>query len=228
MKSVLSIFVFCCALHASAQFAILTDKEGYVNVREDAGINKKIINKLNSGHLIYCFENKGNWTNIDYTHQDKERNGYIYKEKYKMVSDFLSFPATKKSDNNIVFKKDSISVTLTSTEFEKKKHRFKYVKDSPDQILLIDNKKYWGKDGGMPSTQFDKIIIEIGKTILLLPKAALEGLYEPNIFSAEINYDKENKVLYIQTMNSDGAGSYEVIWKIEKGNYKERLVAYGF
>ena len=29
-------------------------------------------------------------------------------------------------------------------------------------------------------------------------------------------------------MNSDGAGSYEVIWKIEKGVYKERYIAYGF
>jgi len=29
-------------------------------------------------------------------------------------------------------------------------------------------------------------------------------------------------------MNSDGAGSYLVIWRIEKGTYKDRLVAYGF
>jgi hypothetical protein len=226
-KIIFFLFLFCY-LHGSAQFAIINDEDGYVNVREDGSKNSKVVDKLNNGHLICCIENKGNWINIDYILHDKERNGYLYKKKFKMVSDCLSFPATKKSDNKIVFKKDSISVTLTSTAFEKKKHRFKYVKDSPDQILLIDNKKYWGKDGGTPSTQFDKIIIEIGKTILLLPKAALEGLYEPNLFSAEINYDKENNILYIQTMNSDGAGSYEVIWKIEKGEYKERLVAYGF
>jgi len=65
------------------------------------------------------------------------------------------------------------------------------------------------------------------KTILLLPKADLEDLYEPNIFSGEINYDKENNILYIQTMNSDGAGYCEMIWKIEKSEYKEKLVAYG-
>jgi hypothetical protein len=29
-------------------------------------------------------------------------------------------------------------------------------------------------------------------------------------------------------MNGDGAGAYEVIWKIESGVYKERLIAYGF
>jgi hypothetical protein len=200
-----------------------------VNVREDGSKNSKVVDKLNNGHLIYCFENKGNWSNIDYTNNNKECNGYVYKDKFKLVNDYKEIPIKKQSGNSkVIFSKDSISVTLTITAFEKKKHRFKYVKDYPDQILLIDKKKYWGKDGGMPSTQFDKIMIEIGKTNLLLPKEALEGLYEPNIFSAEINYDKEKNILYIQTMNSDGAGSYEVIWKIEKGEYKERLVAYGF
>lgn len=56
----------------------------------------------------------------------------------------------------------------------------------------------------------------------------MDGLYEPSIYSAEVNYDKTNGTFYIQTMNSDGAGSYEVIWKVEKGVYKERLVVYGF
>jgi len=29
-------------------------------------------------------------------------------------------------------------------------------------------------------------------------------------------------------MNSDGAGYYGVIWKIEKGVYKSRYIVYGF
>jgi hypothetical protein len=80
----------------------------------------------------------------------------------------------------------------------------------------------------MPTTQFNKIEIKIGQKIILLPKTALEGLYEPNIYNAEVNYDKLNDTFYIQTMNSDGAGSYLVIWKAAKGVYKERLIAYGF
>jgi hypothetical protein len=93
---------------------------------------------------------------------------------------------------------------------------------------LIDNKKYWGMDGGMPTTQFEKITIKIGQRLITLPKYALEGLYEPNIYSAAANYDNTSDTFYIRTSNSDGAGSYEVIWKVEKGVYKNRLVAYGF
>jgi hypothetical protein len=62
----------------------------------------------------------------------------------------------------------------------------------------------------------------------MLPKAALQGLFEPAIYSAEVNYDIANDTFYIQTINSDGAGSYLVVWKVEKGVYKDRLVAYGF
>jgi len=80
----------------------------------------------------------------------------------------------------------------------------------------------------MPTTQFEKITIKVGHLIVSLPKDAMEGLYEPSIYSAEVNYDKQTDTFYIQTMNSDGAGSYLVIWKVEKGIYKDRLVAYGF
>ena len=228
MKSVLSSFLICCCLHSSAQFAIVTDNDGYVNVREDADIKSKIINKLNTGHLIYCFENKGNWTNIDYTLNNKECNGYIYKDKYNPIDDYINIPVYKQTENKVVLKKDSISITLTSASFDKKKHHFKYLKDYPDQINLIDNKKYWGKDGGMPSSQYEKIVISHGKKTNTVPFAALQGLYEPNMFSPTATFDYVNDVIYIQSMNSDGAGSYEVIWRIEKGEYKERLVVYGF
>ncbi len=63
---------------------------------------------------------------------------------------------------------------------------------------------------------------------LTLPPAALENLYEPNLGSTKVNYDRIKDILYISTMNSDSAGGYFVVWKIEKGKYKERFIAYGF
>ena len=228
MNKYFTILFLFCFYKSSAQFAIVNDVDGFVNIREGADRNSKAIDKLNNGHLIYCFENKGNWTNIDYTHKNKECNGYIYNNKYKPVDEYIKIPVYKQAGNKMILKKDSISITITSAVFDKKKHRFKYLKDYPDQIDLIDNKKYWGKDGGTPSSQYDKIEINIGKNSIALPVAALEGVYEPNMFSATATYDNVNDVIYIQSMNGDGAGGYEVIWKIEKEEYRERLVVYGF
>ena len=210
------------------QFAIVSDKDSLLNVREDGTTNSKVVDSLQNGHLIYCFEDKGNWTNIDYAKNNKELNGYVYKGRYKLISDYPSFTISKKTETSITLKKDTLQVTITQSNFDKRKHTFKYVKDYPTQIELIDNKKYWGKDGGMPKTQFEKVIIEVGQKIITLPKSALTGLYEPSIYSTEVNYDKQTDTFYIQTMNSDGAGSYLVIWKVEKGIYKDRFVAYGF
>ena len=228
MKQTLTFILIFCSTISFGQFAFVNDKDSLLNVREDGTMNSKVVDRLQNGHLIYCFEDKGNWTNIDYTKNNKELNGYVYKGRYKLISNFPSLKISKKSETSITLKKDTFQVTITQNNFDKRKHTFKYVKDYPTQIEFIDNKKYWGMDGGMPRTQFEKIIIKVGQKIITLPKSALTGLYEPSIYSTEVNYDKETDTFYIQTMNSDGAGSYFVIWKVEKGIYKDRLIAYGF
>ena len=228
MKQILTFIHLLCCSFSFGQFAIVNDKESVLNVREDGQTSSKVVDKLQNGHLIYCFENKGNWTNIDYVKKGKELNGYIYKDRYKLVSNFPALTVSKKTATSITLKKATIEVTITQSKFDKKEHKFKYIKEYPGQLQLIDNKQYWGRDGGMPTTQFESVVIKVGQKTIKLPKIALEGLYEPSIYSAEVNYDKANDTFYIQTMNSDGAGSYEVIWKVEKGVYKHRLVAYGF
>ncbi|MCO4293405.1 hypothetical protein NF867_11060 [Solitalea sp. MAHUQ-68] len=228
MKHFLTILLLTCFLKSFGQFAIVNDNDGFLNVRADGLSNSKVLGQLKNGHLIYCFENKGNWTNIDFTSKNKELNGYVYKDRYKLISNFSSIPIMTKTENKVVLKKDSMRITITQCLFDKKRHTFKYVNGYPDQIELIDNKKYWGTDQALPKTQFDKIEIKVGQKTISLPKSALEGLFEPSIYSAEVNYDKTNDTFYIQTMNSDGAGGYLVLWRIEKGVYKDRLVAYGF
>jgi hypothetical protein len=117
---------------------------------------------------------------------------------------------------------------LTQKSFDKTKHKFKYFKDPTDQIELIDNNKYWGRDGGMPETEYQKITVKIGRKTITLPKEATANLFEPSIYNTQVNFDKVRNIIYIQSMNSDGAGAYDVIWKIENGIYKERFIAYGF
>jgi hypothetical protein len=228
MKFFLTFYFLLYISFSYSQFAIVNDKDGILNVRDDGQQNSKVIDKLPNGHLIYCFENKGNWTNIDYTQKGKELNGYIYKDRFQLVSNFPELTVSKKTATSITLKKDTLEVKITQTNFDRKRHNFKYVKEYTDQIELIDNKKYWGMDGGMPTTQFESIVIKVGQKRVTVPKYALEGLYEPSIYNAKVNYERSNDTFYIQTMNSDGAGSYLVIWKIEKGIYKDRLVAYGF
>ena len=209
------LLLFFCS-RSFAQFAFVSDKDGSTNVRLDANASSKINSVLKNGHLIYCLEKKGNWTNIDYTIKGKEFNGYVYKDRYQLIDQFSTIPVTSKRKASVILKKDSIQVTIIQGNFNKNKHSFKYYKEAPGQIELIDNKKYWGTDGGMPATQYEKIEVTIGTKKMILPKQATAALYEPNIFSATAYYDQKTNSIYISTMNSDGAGAYEVVCRCAK------------
>ena len=197
-------------------------------MRSSAGKGNNIIDKLENGHIVYCFLNQTNWTDIDYSKNKNDLNGQVYKDRLIFVSSYLTIPVLTKGTYKITLKKDSIKIVLTEQEFDKSKHKFSYYKEAKDQIELVDNKKYWGRDGGVPTREYKSIEVTVEQRKILFPKKAFDNLYEPSLYNTQVNYDKTNDIIYIQSMNSDGAGSYEVIWKIEKGVFKEKYVAYGF
>lgn len=228
MYQYILVLLLLCSFKSYGQFAVIADKDGYVNVRVKGQANSKVIDSLTNGHLIFSFENEGNWKSIDYKKSGIDRSGYIYKDRLSFVSTLSSIPVVSKSSNAVILKKDSIEIILTQSKFEKSKHKFKYAKENPTQIELIDNERYWGTDGDMPKTQFEKVVVKIGKREIILPKEAIVGLYQPNLFTVQVNFDKKSNIIYISTFNSDGAGGYEVIWEIEDGLYKNKLIVYGF
>ncbi len=219
--TLVSVFTF-------GQFAVVYDKEGNCNVRSSGNFGNNITDKLDNGHFIYCFETTANWTSINYTKNRKDLDGYVYKDRYVLVSSYLKIPILTKAKSQVILKKDNIEVVLTEQRFDRSKHTLSFFKEYRDQLEFIDNKKFWGTDGGIPTTEYKSIEISIGQKKILLPKNAFSDLYEISLNNTKVNYDKIKDILYIQSLNSDGAGNYEVIWKIEKGIYKERYVAQGF
>ena len=228
MRQFLLFLTFFFSTLTYGQFAIICDKDGYTNVRTDSEKGNNIADKLQNGHLIYCLDDKGNWTNIDYLKNKKELNGYIYEGGYTLISNYQAIPMLTEENNLVKLAKDSIEVVIAQKTFDRSKHKYRYFKEAKDQIELIDNKKYWGTDGETPKTEYKSITVKIGQKVFELPFEALDNLYEPSLYNTQVNFNKKKNVIYIQSVNSDGAGAYEVIWKIESGIYKDRLIAYGF
>lgn len=224
---------FCLVLiflfnQSFAQFAVIKDKDGYCNVRDIKGKKKNILDKLNNGHLIYCFGNEGKWTSIDYPKHKMNLTGKIFLNRYTYINEYKRITKQKRTKGNKVsFKRDSIKVTVTQQKFDRTKHSYTYYKEFKRQIEFIDNKRFWGTAGAFPSTEYKSIEINICNRIVILPPSALECLYQINLHYTQVHYDTKNDILYIQAGNGDGAGAYDVIWKIEKGVYKERFIEYG-
>jgi hypothetical protein len=155
--------------------------------------------------------------------------------KLKMFRITQSF-VTKYDNGMSIFQMDSIKIVIRSEPFHPKKHKLKYHKEQNYRDLThIDGKHFYGTDGSMPRTVISKVFICFGKDTTYFEKDLYSDLYEPNIGTyksagGESNIyhhaylSKNKKRIYLQMLNSDASGSYEVIWIIEGKKIVYRLV----
>ena len=230
-KLVVPFLLFCQFVGSQAieggAFAVINDKDGYVNVRKEKSVHSKVLKKLDNNTLIFVFvydkADDGNWIHPDY-------EGYIYNDRVKWIHNFPQIAKGIAKGNTIVFEGKEIQVVLSTEKFDKSKHSFKYHKEYRDVIEKIDGKLFWGTDGNMPKREYKSIEVKIRGKQVSIPQSAYNDLYESYLYTEfnSVHYDKDNDILYIVANNGDGAGAYMVCWQIEKGVYKGRKVGIPF
>ena len=230
-KLVVPFLLFCQIVVAQAieggAFAVINDKDGYVNVRKEKSVHSKVLKKLDNNTLIFVLEydkaHDGNWIYAD-------NEGYIYNDRVKWIHNFPQIDKGIAKGNTIVFKGKEIQVVLSTEKFDKSKHSFKYHKEYRDVIEKIDGKLFCGTDGNMPKREYKSIEVKIRGKQVSIPQSAYNDLYESYLYTEfnSVHYDKDNDILYIVANNGDGAGAYMVCWQIEKGVYKGRKVGIPF
>ena len=233
MKYLLILF-FLLTTNAFAQgpfgdYAVVKDKDGYVNIRAKENVKSKIVGTLPNNTLIYTFfgdddPNPSNWV--------YEKNGYIHKSRLKKINEFPSIGKEKETENSITITDKDISVTLTQQKFDKTKHKITKKKHKEYSEYIIDGKRAQGLDGGLflPENHYKSITVTINGKNVPIPKSAYDDLYEVWVhpYNNMVYYDKEDDVLYIFVRCGDGAFSYEVCWQIVKGEYKTRIIGQPF
>lgn len=231
-KSLFSfLFIFTLVINSFGQdfeFAIIQDKDGYVNVRESKSSKSKVLDKLNDGELIYHHGKEVNWIDVNYIRNDTDVSGFVYFDRVKSVSEYQNIKCLESSENQILFNSNDIFISITKQKFNKKLHKLKFNKKYQDVLDEIDGKRIYGTDGNLPKHEYSSFKIIVNSKELNLPNEGFKNLFEPNFYFTKINYDKENDRLFIQSLNSDGAGGYAVIWYFEKGIYKGRFVTIPF
>ena len=225
-KLVVPFLLFCQFAFVQAQeeaFAVINDKDGYVNVREGKSAQSEVLKKLNNKTIVFVYNydkaTDGNWIYTD-------EEGYIYNYRVKWIHKFPIIAKGIAKGNTIVFEGKEIQVVLTSGKFDKSKHSFEYFKDSSTGIEVIDDALLYGTDGKMPTTEYRSIVINIHGKQVSLPKDAYSDLYQPTFLTDHnsVYYDKESDILYIVANNNYADRPYKVCWQIERGVYKGRKV----
>ena len=234
MKHLLILFLLLTT-NAFAQgplgdYAVVKDKDGYVNIRAKENVKSKIVGTLPNNTLVYGFFDKEynptNWIEVD--------KGYVHQSRLKKIYEFPSIGKgkEKETENSITIAGKGISVTLTRQPFDKTKHKITKKKHKEYSEYIIDGKSAQGLDGGLflPEDHYKSITVTINGKNVSIPKSAYDDLYQVAMYTDNnaVYYDKEEDTIYIIAHNGSGAFSYEVCWQIVKGEYKTRIIGEPF
>lgn len=233
MKNICILIILLVSQLNYAQFARISDADGFVNVRKEANAKSEISGKILNKEIVYLIDNEfsnSQWKYAFYESKSiKEVSGYIHSSRLKILSDFIEIDYLK-TENDIAFfmdREEDIQIEIAVQSFNAKKSISKFsIKDG--FYYAYKSKPIWGTDGNLPNSAYKFIKVKIKGKEFEVPQESLENLFQPTIIEKandfkyiEINYDKNNDVLYISSLNSDGAGSYVVLFVFEKGNFKE-------
>ena len=230
MKHLLILF-FLLTTNAFAQgpfgyYAVVKDKDGYVNIRAKESVKSKIVGTLPNNTLVYGLfdttqDETGeeiffNWIAVD--------KGYVHKSRLKKISDFRAIEV-KVQGNSIIFDDKDVKVTITKQKFDKTKHKITKKEHDGWTELIIDGKKIYGiEDELLPDDHYKSITVTMKGKNVPIPKSAYDDLYQIFYFNRLIFYDEEAEALYIFASNSDASWAYIVCWQIVKDKYITRII----
>lgn len=225
MQKLLILFITIFISGATgAQTALIRDTDGYCNIRESAGSQTKVVDTLHNDRIVFVFLDaaEGDWLPVDYykdnkSPSDQTLSGYIHKSRIVFLSDLAKFRELTLNDSTLKLRLDSFRVTMTVGGFERKGRRIQYARPQGEQrfVKAINDKFPWGTDGNIPRKEYKTIQFKSGNRVVRFPANTFKDLFEPNLDMTMAYFDKASAKFYIEAFNSDGAGSYLVIWTLK-------------
>ena len=227
-KSLPVIILLFISFCANAQLGIIKDPDGFCNVRAEPNTQSKIEDTLTNGRFIYHLqddETKNNWLLVDYHKGKDHRTGYIHKSRVVYIKDMDQFKKVSGNDSLFKGKMNGMGVTIKSGTFVKAGRKIldKTPLGEYRNIIAIDGKMPWGTDGRMPVSEYKMIAFIDGTQWLDFPASSFNDLFEVNgVGYTTVGYDITTGKVYIEAMNGDAAGSYDVVWVINNGKIEWR------
>lgn len=133
------------------------------------------------------------------------------------------------------FNGHGVDVRITSAPFDSTKHKLTFETNGYPALCEIDGRPFRGTDGAVPRVAIKRVTVTIDSMRVQLPTSAWNDLYQPHFcgqHSTEGLYwtchavrSLDRRRVYIHMSNSDGAGSYEVVWIFINGKYVRRVIA---
>jgi hypothetical protein len=211
-----------------APFAIIKDKDGFANVRDNGTPKGKVIDKLVSNQVFEDENQLGDtdvkgWIYVSYGDRKHkkgltnkmvdEATGYIHQSRIQYL-DKLAQLKKIIAKNRIEFKNDTINILIKTGKFIPKENKIS--KDKDGFISKINNEVPFGIDGILPEDleEIKSIIIMCRDKKYQFPANSLIGLFSPSPNNMLVALSDDNTMFLVMS-NGDAAGAYNVVWTIK-------------
>lgn len=216
-----------------AQYALIQDPDGFVNVRAEASMQSKVISKLNNGEVVSIVDDFSEHHFKYVINQKLPRDsGYIHESRLNEFNGFQKWTLDRSSTLQATFRngKNSATVSTQHARFNPKDFKFKH---APKIEQLYKNKPFFGTDATLPTPkdtlQLKNIDIQYNGQKISIPEQDLQYYFLPatplskgslqDFAEAEI-YSKGNELYFINTLASGGAMQYVLVIYIQNGMVK--------
>lgn len=202
----------------SAQFAVVADEGGFVNVYDE---EKEELDRLGADGVVAIENIDEEWAWVDYTKYGDyaASSGYIKKLNLIDVASFKEIPLVVDSSRMIVLANDEVSIKIFTQKFDSLANIISYFADGSGQINTINEDVYWGTKAGLPTSQYQSIVFEQNEESYTFPDVALFNLFNPHLSLSKAYYDEENSIIYLIVVSGDATGAYTAVWIVEDGEY---------
>lgn len=224
MRKILLLLVVFHSCFVHAQFGIVQDKDGFVNVREEESTNSKILQKIKNGTVLAINQEKedSQWILVEY---ESESNGYIFHDRIRKVEDYSNVSDFKLTNSSINFDINDLKILIETKKFDKKNH---IITKEGNLIYAIDGEEILGTDGTLPKNEYHSFKIYYQDNLIEVPNKFYKNLYNIETKNFRLTYNKDSNQYYLFGTFSEGAATYDVIWVIEKGKIIKHIAQINF
>jgi len=216
----LLILLLLISVLATAQVAIIQDKDGYTHIRKQPNGQAEIIHKIYNNEVFwYVYEEgqdkKEEWIRVyipknDFSlgaTQPEHIQGYIHRSRFLELQTLKPYQG-----EGFTFAYEVKPFSVGNRIVDKKDNKW---------IVAIDGRPVWGRDGDLPKTQVVGVHVILEGQKIPISRAFYDDIYEcTNTFKVFKNRD----TYFVYQFNSDGAGAYQIVWVFTKDGLKQRLV----
>ena len=211
--------------HAN-KFAFVSDKDGYVNIRDQPSIKSNIISTLKNREPVLCASTDDS-PQFCFINFKNDGYGYVYKTRLDFFNKFQKINMISYTPAKVTYKKENIKVEVFTNEID----RTVKLKNNK---AVINDKEILGTDGLIPTSDFialnEIIVNNNGKVLKILRKDLEQFVFPRNGLGSAKNeladfdiYAYGDRIYIMNVFNNGGAGEYSLVLIIENGMLREKL-----